>query len=41
MENACTSRKSVSVLEDIFENVQIGPSASAVALVRTVRQKER
>jgi hypothetical protein len=32
---------SVSVLEDIFENVQIGPRASAVALVRTVQQKER
>jgi hypothetical protein len=31
----------VSVLEDIFENVQIGPRASAVALVRTVQQKER
>jgi hypothetical protein len=31
----------VSVLKDIFENVQIGPRASAVALVRTVQQKER
>jgi hypothetical protein len=49
--NAIRSRKidmagsdssvSVSVLEDIFENVQIGPRASAVALVRTVQQKER